>query len=426
MAIDIQLLRILKHRDAFFKVRGRVPEAALEKTTNTVLKDVEKYFKKFPDHPVIDIPTFATLFRAWHSNLKAENLDAYVAIFKRMKPDVPDESKDPILENMMEIRLASEISTLLLRHEEGEVENLYGDINNLFEQHKKDAKITGIDYIRADIGELLKQDEEYDGLKFRLDCLNECMRPLRWGDFVVVAGRPDKGKTTFVASEVSFLAQQLLGEQTVVWLNNEGPGERIKQRVYQAAVGLTLSQMIEAHQRGELESRYLELMGMTDRVRVFDIHGMDTVSVERIIETNAAGVVVYDMLDNIRGFGDSARTDIRLERMYQWARELGVKYQCIGIATSQISADGDGLLFPTMHMLKDGKTGKQGACDVQIMIGASDEPGMQSIRGIGVVKNKLRREGKDQDPQARVMFKPQIARFVDVPMAEEDDEETGE
>jgi replicative DNA helicase len=423
MAIDIQLLRILKHRDEFFKVRGRVPDAALEKTTSTVLKDFERYFKKFPDRDVIDIPTFTTLFRAWHSNLKPENLDAYVAIIQRMKPDVPSENKDPILENMMEIRLAAELTGLLLKHEEGEVENLYGDISNLFDQHKKDAKITGIDYIRTDIGELLKQDEDQDGLKFRLDCLNECMRPLRWGDFLIVAGRPDKGKTTFVASEVSYLAQQLRGEQTAVWLNNEGPGERIKQRVYQAAVGMTISQMIEAHQRGELERMYLELMGMVDRVRVFDIHGMDTVSVERIIETNAAAVVVYDMIDKIRGFGDAARTDLGLEKMYDWARELCVKYQCVGIATSQISVEGDGLLFPTMPMLKDSKTGKQGACDVQIMIGASDEPGMQGIRGIGVVKNKLRRGGKDQDPQARVMFRPQICRFEDVPYIEEPDDE---
>lgn len=421
MAIDINLLRILKHRDEFYKVRGRVPAAALEKTTNTLLGDFEKYFKKYPEHEVVDIQTFATLFRAWHSNLKKESLDGFEAIFKRMKPDIDEALKNPILEQMMEIRLSAEVASLLLRHEEGEVENLYGDITKLFDQHKKDAKITGIDFIRTDIGELLKTDEDQDGLKWRMDCLNECMRPLRWGDFLIVAGRPDKGKTTFVASEVSYLAQQLPGEKTAVWLNNEGPGQRIKQRVYQAAVGLTLSQMIAAHQAGELEVEYNRMMGMADRVRVFDIHGMDTVAVERIIETNNAGLVVYDMIDKIRGFGDAARTDLGLEKMYDWARELCVKYECVGMATSQISVEGDGLLFPTMPMLKDSKTGKQGACDVQIMIGASNEPGMQSIRGIGVVKNKLRREGKDQDPQARVMFRPQIARFEDVPLAEEED-----
>ena len=423
MGIDLQLLRILKHRDDFYKVRGRVPDAALEEKTNVLLGDFDRYFKKFPDHKKVDIPTFITLFRAWHSNLKKETLAIYDGLFARMATDVEAGNKDVILENMMEIRLTADVAGLLARFDDGSVKDIYREMSELFDQHKTDAKITGIDFIRTDIGELLKNDEDEDGLRWRMDCLNECMRPLRWGDFLIVAGRPDKGKTTFLASEVSHFATQLLGGQTVVWLNNEGPGQRVKQRLYQAAVGLTLSKMIEAHAAGDLVPMYDKLMGMKDRMRVFDIHGMDTVSVERIIETNAAGVVVYDMIDKIRGFGDSARTDLGLEKMYDWARELCVKHQCVGIATSQISVEGDGLLFPTMPMLKDSKTGKQGACDVQIMIGASNEPGMQNIRGIGVVKNKLRREGKPQDPQARVEFKPQIARFADVPLEEVTEDE---
>lgn len=418
MSLDLQLLRILKYKDDLYKVRGRVPKAALEERTNTLLADFEKYFTKFPEHKKIDVPTFATLFRAWHTNLKKETLDQYVVLFDKIKPDVPDNNKDVILENMMEIRLATEMATLMLRFDDGDVPNLYGEMSKLFDQHKLDAKITGIDYIRTDIGDLLAIDENEDGLRWRMDCLNECMRPLRAGDFLIVAGRPDKGKTTFLSSEVSYMATQLLGEQTVVWLNNEGPGQRVKQRLYQATVGLTLSQMISAHAEGNLVPMYEKLMGARDRMRVFDVHGMDTVSVERIIETNGPGVIVYDMIDKIRGFGEAARTDLGLEKMYDWARELCVKYSCVGIATSQISVEGDGLLFPTMPMLKDSKTGKQGACDVQIMIGASNEPGMQSIRGIGVVKNKLRREGKPQDPQARVVFKPGIARFEDVPVEE--------
>lgn len=426
MGIDLNLLRILKYKDDLYKVRGRVPEAALEKRTNDLLADFAKYFKKFPDHQVVNLATFNTLFRAWHSNYNDETMTAYTSLFAKIKQDVAAENKDIILENMMEIRLSADVSSLMLQFEEGDVPDLYRDLSNLFDQHKLDAKITGIDYIRTGIGELLQHDEDQDGLKWRMDCLNDCMRPLRWGDFIILAGRPDKGKTTFLASEVSHLATQLLGGQTVVWLNNEGPGQRIKQRMYQAAVGMTLSQMITAHAAGELEPLFDKLMGMADRIRVFDIHGMDTVSVERIIETNTPGIVIYDMIDKIRGFGSAARTDLGLEMMYDWARELCVKYQCVGIATSQISVEGDGLMFPTMPMLKDSKTGKQGACDVQIMIGSSNEPGMQSIRGIGVVKNKLQREGRPQDPQAQVVFRPTIARFEDVPMEEITEDELNE
>lgn len=421
--IDIALLRILKHRDQFYKVQGRVPKEAIEEKTRVLLNDFEKYFDKFPTEDVVDTQTFISLFHAWHSTLNKESLTAYGQLIQRLKVDVPAEQRDGIIESMMEIRLTSSVATLLAQFEDGDVGNLYGALQELFDQHKKDAKITGIDFIRSDIGDLLLRDEHDDGYRWRMDCLNECIRPLRPGDFLIVAGRPDKGKTTFIASELSYIAGQLPGEQTVVWLNNEGPGDRIKQRLYQAAVGMTLSQMIEAHQAGTLVPMFDKLMGMVDRMRVFDIHGMDVYAVERIIETNNTGVVVYDMIDKVRGFGDAARTDLALEKMYDWAREICVKYECVGIATSQISVEGDDDLFPTMPMLKDSKTGKQGACDVQIMIGASNAPGMQSIRGIGVVKNKLRREGKPQDPQARVVFKPGIARFEDIPIQEEEEPE---
>lgn len=421
--IDIALLRILKHRDEFYKVRGRVPDEAIEEKTRVLLKDYEKYFLKFPEHTVIDLPAFTTLFHAWHSTLKKESLAAYTELIKKIKLDLDDDQRDGILESMMEIRLTSSVATLLAKFDEGDVPNVYGAMQELFDEHKRDSKITGIDFIRTDIGDMLHRDEHSEGYMWRMDCLNNCMRPLRGGDFLIVAGRPDKGKTTFLASELSFMAGQLYGEQTVVWLNNEGPGDRIKQRLWQAAVGLSLSAMIEAHARGELVATFDKLMGMKDRIRVFDIHGMDIYAVERIIETNNAGIVVYDMIDKIRGFGDAARTDLALEKMYDWARELCVKYDLVGLATSQISVEGDDDLFPSMPMLKDSKTGKQGACDVQIMIGASNAPGMQAVRGIGVVKNKLRLEGQPQDPQARVVFKPGIARFEDIPIQEEDEDE---
>ena len=128
------------------------------------------------------------------------------------------------------------------------------------------------------------------------------------------------------------------------------------------------------------------------------------------------GGVIYDMIDHIKGFGGEARTDLMREEMYKWAREKCVKHDCIGLATSQISADGEGLQFPNMSMLKDSKTGKQGACDALIMIGKSNDEGLQGQRFIGLPKNKLRRDGKAGDPRATVLFNPSIARYEDVPI----------
>ena len=69
MAVDVSLLRMLKHRDDFRRVFGRIPNAALNRETAAILDDYKKYFQKFPDHTEIDMDTFMPMFRMWHSTL---------------------------------------------------------------------------------------------------------------------------------------------------------------------------------------------------------------------------------------------------------------------------------------------------------------------------------------------------------------------
>lgn len=421
--IDLSLLRLMKHKDEFLKIRGRVPSAALNKQTQALLADFGKYFDRLPEHERIDIPTFLTMFRAWHPKLSAEHLSVYEAIIKKVDEDLPEDAKSGIMHTLMELRLGDDLLKLVTDFEDGDVPNIHAAIEQVMEDFRRDADIKSMDFLRTDIGELLQDEVDDSGMRWRLGCLNESMRGLRYGDFGIIAGRPDKGKTTMLASETTCMAPQLPADRNVLWLNNEGPGKKIIPRLYQAALGLRMSELITLHQQDRLETEYREYMQADWRMRVFDIHGMDTYAVERIIEQNNAGLVVYDMIDNVRGFGDAARTDLGLERMYQWARELAVKHEFAGVATSQISQDGDGMQFPTLPMLKDSKTGKQGACDFQIMIGASNDPGLSRVRYIGAPKNKLRREGGPSDPRATVKYEPEVARYSDLPTSMETDDE---
>jgi replicative DNA helicase len=117
--------------------------------------------------------------------------------------------------------------------------------------------------------------------------------------------------------------------------------------------------------------------------------------VEDAIEQLKPGLVIFDMIDNISFVGSKkdARTDQVLESMYQWARTLGVKYDFPVIACSQVSAEAElqseTQCYPAQHMLKDSKTGKQGAADLMIMIGKSADPACANKRYISTPKNKL-------------------------------------
>lgn len=419
--IDLKLLQILKYREEYRKVIGRVPTESIEKSTAALLKDFGKYFDKFPSHEKVDLQTFAPLFGSWHPKLTIEQKHAYANILKRVKEDVAEDESEVVLHSLLELRLSADMANLLLRYEEGEVSNIHSELDSVMTNFQRDAKIKGLDFVRVVVDDLLAQEVDDAGMRWRLQCLNDSMRGLRDGDFGIIAGRPDRGKTTMLASEITALAPQ--DPRPVIWLNNEGPGNRIYPRLWSAALGQPMSQLIAMHREGKMIPAYeAAVKGDQNKIRVFDIHGMDTYAVERIIEQNRPSLVVFDMIDNVRGFSAAGRTDERLEQMYSWARELMVKYECAGIATSQISVDGADTQFPADHMLKDSKTGKQGACDFIIMIGSVDDPGYANARFIGVPKNKLRREGSPTDPRACVSYKPQIARYEDLPEIDDEPE----
>lgn len=417
--IDLQILRILKYRADYYKVIGRVPERAMEAETMRLLRAFGKYFDKFPDKHVIQISGFASLFSMWNPNLTQEEKHSYANLLKRMKQDVPEEEKDSYLAELLNLRLGNDLSSVLVRFNEGEVDNLLGSVEEAVTNFKIDARIKGLDHVVVDPDQVLADASDGDGLRFRLRCLREHMRPLVAGDFLILAGRPDKGKTTAVASEITHMAELSKGTHgDFIWINNEGPSERIYPRLWQAALGCTVPELLSLKEQGVLMDRYAEVVGDPYRIKVFDAHGLDTYGIERILDKHDVAMTVFDMIDNVRGFGGAARQDLQLESMYQWGRELCVKYKMVGMATSQISADGADMQFPADHMLKDSKTGKQGACDAIIMIGAIDAPGYESTRFISTPKNKLQRTGMPRTPNATVIFDPERARYTDVEIEE--------
>ena len=413
--IDIVLLRLLKNRKDFLALYEMMPRETMDAKTVAIADDFDKYFKAYPTHHKIDWITFVPQFKRWHAAMKQEQFNEYAGIFRNVMPDADEDQRRNMTNWMAEQELMTRMGNLVHKHTEGDLEDAWTEITDAQDRFRKRTGSKSTGYIDTPIEELLQDEFDDTGVSWRLSCLKASMRRLRPGDFGIVAGRPDKGKTSFIASEITYLAPQLPAERNVLWLNNEGPGRRIIPRLYQAALNLSMKELMERSNAKTLVPAYIEAIGgRLNKIRIIDIHGMNNGQVERLIEDNNPGVIVYDMIDNIKGFGSEARNDLQLEAMYQWARERSVKYDCIGLATSQISNDGDGLQFPTLGMLKDSKTGKQGACDFQIMIGASNEPVLANSRYIGVVKNKLRRPDAPGDPRAEVHFDMTRSRYNDV------------
>lgn len=418
--IDISLLRLLKYKVQFDRLYKSLPEAGLDPRTKTILSDFGAWFKKFPDAEVIDLGNFQT----WFLGIKhpaigkdPEKSRFYVDMIRNIGPDLEQSIEQGLREQLLELDNATKAANLIERYSSGDDLDIMRELSLLIEEHdlQLQKKVESV-WVEPDIGELLNEVSDTGGLKFRLSVLAEHMRGLQGGDLVLVNGRPDSGKTTFLASEITYMAAQLPEDRPVIWFNNEGPGKRIYLRIVQAALGIKLSELGKLHESGGLWAAYEQaIKGSRGKIRVKDIHDYYFYEVEDIIRENNPGLVIMDMIDNIKftNLSGAARTDQVLEAMYQQTRNLGVKYDCPILATSQISNEGDGLLYPSKGMLKDSKTGKQGACDAMIMIGQANDQGYAALRGISTPKNKLKLEGMPSCPQEEVKFLADIARYHD-------------
>lgn len=425
MSLEVTLLQLLRYRERYERLAKAVPKAALEPKSVFILDDFGKFFKEFPDVERIEFEPFNLYFTTFaHPTLTEEQRALYrVMLAEVLNKDCDAALEAGIMERLLAAETAHRVTDLISQYNEGAEIDLYVSLRDEMSRYEAaTAKKGRLPWVDADIEDILADDKDDRGLHWPIQCLDLTMRGLRPGDFVIYAGRPDKGKTTGVAQIVTHMAAQFneyYGPEhgrCVLWFNNEGPGRRIVQRMYQAALNATVAELIRKSSGGTLKEEYALKMGGLDRIRVMDVHDFWSYELEDIMRRCPPGLVVFDMLDNVKFGGQTLnggqRTDQILEAAYQWGRLMGVKYDTPVIATSQISADGDGLPFPTLSMLKDSKTGKQGAADAIITLGSKNESMYDGVRWIGLTKNKLARAGQPKSPNAEVLFDGERSRLL--------------
>lgn len=418
--IDTTILRIMREREQFEKLYASLPLYAFGEKTQVLLQDFNDYFKEF-QHAIVEPATFNSWFFAFqHPTLKGDTKNFYSKLLEQIHKPVDEETKRGIVARVLELGFATNVANMVKKYDSGEDIDIQRAIDEASETLKiqLDRKVK-VPWVKDSIHDLLEEQGYDKGLHWRLRCLNESMRPIRAGDFGIIAGRPDTGKTTFLSSEVTFMSSQLKAlykeDRPIVWFNNEGPGKRIITRLYQSALNCSISDLLLKKKAGTIVEEYREAVGKLSNIRIMDVHDMWNYDIVDIIRETTPGLIIFDMIDSIKfhtaGGVAGVRTDQILESMYQWARVLGVRFDCPVFATSQISVEGDGMQYPTLSMLKDSKTGKQGTADFQLMLGKSNELGMDLSRFIGLPKNKLAVEGFPKDPRCEVIFDGLRARY---------------
>lgn len=419
-ALDLSTLRLLKSRQRYERFHNMIPEGSVNKETRTLLKKFGEYFKA-TDVQEIRHAEFWPFLVSRYPNWKEKDIAFWQALTKPIDQNNPLGYDEQVITNLLSTSLGNKALDLIEKWRAGDEVELGEALRHAVEDFDKALhRKVKTPLVELAWDDMIAEETNDVGLHWRLNALRQSTRALRPGDFGIIAMRPDRGKTTLVASEVTYMAPQLRelypdDDRPVVWFNNEGPGRRIVSRLRQSALGMSVREVVELGPE-EAKRRYVEALGgRENQIRVIDVHGYGSYDVEELIRKHRPGLVVFDMIDNLRFSGATMnggeRTDQVLESMYGAAREWCVKYEMVGFATSQLPADAEGVKFPTQAQLKDSRTGKQGACDF-ILVGGVDN-NQPNTRYLSFTKNKIKREGAKYTPNAAYYFDADRGRLIE-------------
>lgn len=420
MSLAKTVLYILKDRGKFNILSPTIPKGDGMIETQVIIRWFKKFFSSNPTAETVSIPAVREMV-ALQADKDPDGTALVLALLRQLEEDPPSESEISAVSDQLHDRmLASKTQGILEAWEGG------GEIDLAFElqstaQHA--MKLMGMtsahDYEKTPIEELLEEADHDVGLKFRRwPSLRHSIQGILGGISIAVAARPDRGKTSLVASILTDWAPQaakLFGQdRPILWLNNEGKGRRLIPRLYQSALGMTMDELQALSKAGKLEAEYEKAIGVPkDFIRIKDMHGASISQIERVIDAVKPSVVVADMLSNFHTGQPGQAAHAETEKVWELWREILARHDCVGIGTIQISQEGANMLYPPQSALKESKTGVQGAVDLILMMGNFDLESPE-LRGVSTPKNKLQRPRSPGYVKCQLHFEPTKCEFTEI------------
>ena len=144
----------------------------------------------------------------------------YNAVFQQLESlSASDTTTQVLLRSFYDRKLLKEISLAAYEITEGKgsreaLDKLIASLSQGEQPQQQDD----VEFVTDDLESLLNETYRNPGLRWRLETLNKMLGSLRAGDFGFIFARPETGKTTFLADQTTFMAQQLTeSDGPVLW-----------------------------------------------------------------------------------------------------------------------------------------------------------------------------------------------------------------
>lgn len=407
------MIAALSSRERYERYARFVTKASLTEEAYTIFSAMGDWFAANKDAQRIDWNSFA----AWyvlvrHAKLHKDKLQAHKALIEIVAG--MDEEASPmeaLLNGLITREYGTKVAEVALRIADGDYNQSLDGIRELLDDYDK---ATGrLDERNKKLGAFGAEAIESvngPGLQWRLTAFNDSFGPVRQGDFIVFGKRPDAGGTTMMASEVSYMVDDLEPGECILWVNNEEAGNKVRSRIIQARIGWTTEDML-ADPKGAWEA-YKESLPDPQAIVVYDDAKAHTKDVEAICKERNPRLIIADQLWKFKGFKGDDEKD-RMTEAGNWGRELAKEY-CGVIAVHQLGTEADNQMWNGYERLYGSKTGLQGEADCIVTMGRVYSHG--NYRYLFFPKNKSTTPGnKDRrNGKWKVRMLGDIARYEDV------------
>lgn len=419
MSIELDLLTLLGTFDSFNKyikpVEKLCTNGALTEASRDIVAVLTEYYEKYGDTRPLDwasLGTWAVLVGKYGSKLPTKRKETLSQVALNLSTYTAGASVGEVVTRLQAVDFAEQALPLL---EEvattGDPEKL-ADLKAMLETTIADVtSIFKEPFVTDDIDAILAHHVTGGGLDWRYDEMNIMVGPVRGSDLLIVLGRPEIGKTSFIISELMHWATQIAPDEKVIIFNNEEAGDKLLLRCYTVALNMNAFDLAKVKDKKEAMTKALG----GDKVLVYDDAGTTIRDVERVCENYKPKVIVFNVLDKISGFNKLDEVS-RLRRISQWARELGKKYDAVVVCVCQADGTAEGEKYIFKNQIYGSKTGIPGEADV--IIGVGYDPNEADVRYFHISKNKLT-GGSRTDPArshgyAAATFYKQTGRYVNL------------
>jgi replicative DNA helicase len=376
--------------DRFF---SNLSKLTLEKEISLLLRLIHQYYSQYQTHTYISQDELVAFYDLEFPGAKGR--PTILSIIQQVyQIETSDSLASDVVKKLIEKDFLNKMVNAALPALSGERSEAIPTIRELLRELEEIKDIEDeaeSPFVEDSLDELLAKTET-DGLQWRLQCLRESLGPLVGGTLGHVFARPESGKTTFIHSEVSFIAGQLKDGETVLWINNEEAGARVKLRLYCAVCNATLADIISKQDKAK------ELFNARGghRIKLYDTASISVSEIERLCREYRPRLVVIDQGDKVtyRGCESAGNGADRLKGVYDNLREVvkrcNDEWKIDMLTVGQADAACEGNKWLQMANLDSGKTGKAGAFDYIIGIGKTYEQNEEGVRFITFCKNKLK------------------------------------